>query len=272
MTRDYSPSKYNIIKTDKFFTNYEKLFGEIEIRYHITSEKKLCLSLLETDQLTQLLELKNWLNQFLSEGEKKIFARLHHTKRKRDWLGGRLAIKHAVGHWQRLSEWTNDIKYSSISVTPLASGRPSITIPQGLFPGPGISISHSGKFAVGLASLSTTCGIDIQVITTRVLNIKDRFSSPDEIRIIQENSSIDDVVEQYVLLWSAKEAVKKGLLHDQLSLFSGITLQGFRQDDNNILLMTGSKENKELFEVHALKIDNYYLAYTTGASYHAGTS
>ena len=70
------------------------------------------------------------------------------------------------------------------------------------------SISHCGDYAAAIVSSKERVGIDIELITQRIHNIKHKFLHADEIVFVnthQENQQIGLLT----LLWSAKEAMFK---------------------------------------------------------------
>ena len=97
--------------------------------------------------------------QFLSAGEKVHLAALCAVKRRRQWLGGRLAAKEAL-----IELFTG--QREQWQITNSADGRPRANF----LPDPGrfrvdISISHSHDLAVALAVAGGyACGIDVELM------------------------------------------------------------------------------------------------------------
>ncbi|MBS1626301.1 MAG: 4'-phosphopantetheinyl transferase superfamily protein [Bacteroidetes bacterium] len=68
------------------------------------------------------------------------------------------------------------------------------------------SISHCGDFAAAIVSKTERVGIDIEIPTPKVLKIRNKFLSENEIANIQ-HSILN--IQLHTLLWSCKEAMYK---------------------------------------------------------------
>lgn len=73
------------------------------------------------------------------------------------------------------------------------------------------SISHCGNYAAAIISESLRTGIDVELITSKIEKIKNKFLSPAELSVIDHESLAD-----LTLLWSCKEAVYKWYGHGGL--------------------------------------------------------
>jgi phosphopantetheinyl transferase len=155
----------------------------------------------------------------LAPREQEILAGYRFAKRRREWLGGRLAVKAALLLLQE--QPLSPGAMTRLSVLPDAHGRPSVQGSRGH----SISISHSGEFAVGMACREKSCGVDIQEISSRLDNLTPRFAAKGELRLLEDSPTPNDHDTRLTMLWAAKEALKKSLLHDQPSIFSGICVQ-----------------------------------------------
>jgi phosphopantetheinyl transferase len=170
----------------------------------------------------------NWLDP----SELERLNSFHFPKRQLEWLGGRLAAKHAAG-----SLMTTDLglwpPYTSLRVDNDASGRPLLTCQtEANTTPPEISISHSGNYAGALAVTGHSCGLDLQRLTAKVITVRERFADQSELELINENPALHDVGEAaaLTLLWSAKEAFRKAIACQPLMGFTELILSRLEGD------------------------------------------
>ncbi len=136
--------------------------------------------------------------QLLAFTEQNQYITYTFKKRRLEWLCGRLACKVAVAQLLGL------VCLQDIVVANTEHGRPFI---QGLAGHQvQVSISHSGRFAVALASVSR-CGVDIQEITPSLKKVEGKFIYSGEIARLKPYTS--SAAEQRGLLWASKEALRK---------------------------------------------------------------
>lgn len=133
--------------------------------------------------------------EFLTERELKIYNDFKVEKRRREWLGGRYALKSIAE-----GLFIFDIKH--IEVRSKQSGQPSLAVPGGCsLP---VSITHSGDFAAAAIALSgMAIGIDIESVEPRSPAWAHQSFAKEEI------SSWAPVF--LTELWAKKEAVLKFL-------------------------------------------------------------
>ncbi|MEA2082679.1 MAG: 4'-phosphopantetheinyl transferase superfamily protein [Thermodesulfobacteriota bacterium] len=167
------------------------------------------ISLVRLDELClQLLEAGIYLTPL----EQTRFLEFRYEKRKIEWLGGRIAAKHAVMRLLTPDYPENLLNWHEWCVVPDKHNRPFIessgTTRKN--PAPYISISHSNGLAVAMAS-ATPCGIDIQKVSSTVTKVEEKFMRPEENVILTQCEYIAemDAAERLTLLWSAKEAFRK---------------------------------------------------------------
>ena len=70
------------------------------------------------------------------------------------------------------------------------------------------SISHCGNYAAAIASADKRVGVDVELITARLEQIKKKFLHADELYFVNMQRQ-DDRLKLLTVLWSAKEAVYK---------------------------------------------------------------
>ncbi len=185
------------------------------------TKSKLCITLLDLDQVEDSLKQRDSRlpEQVLSETELFYFERFGYPKRRREWLGGRIAAKAAMLELNKPDRMHGRLQ--RLSILPDDHGRPIADTMEDI----SISISHSGRFAVGLAVKGVSCGIDLQQICSKLPDLTDRFASSHELTLLAGLPVLGDQSTSLTMLWAAKEALKKSLLHDQPAIFSGIELQ-----------------------------------------------
>lgn len=205
------------------------------------------------------------LGALLSPAEQEHLAALSFPKRRREWLGGRLAGKAAA---LRLAQPPVPVTLAMLSIPSAASGAPLLTCPS--LPAwqlPALSLTHSDRHAVALAAWTCGCGVDLQNVTPQILRVADRFSETAERQRLREALPRMEETERLTLLWTAKEALKKALLSDQPAVFQGVTLEAVREGSTSVLFLRypGDRGNAASVIVHAL--EDHFLAYTFGGAH-----
>ena len=133
--------------------------------------------------------------EFLTKRELETYNKFKIDKRKREWLGGRYALKTLACDFFNFS-----IKF--MEVKNLASGKPVLVVPGGTkLP---VSITHSGVYAAAAIALTgQAIGLDIEAIEHRSSAWIKQCFDPREI----SSKSAPFLTE----LWAKKEAVLKFL-------------------------------------------------------------
>jgi len=171
-----------------------------------------------TYTLVSLQKLQNEVQQFgeetflslyFSGPERRQLSTLRSAKRRREWLGGRFAVKCTVAQMLALDK--TDAFRPNLAIIADANGRPLLVTTEKHSPAVDISISHSSDLAAAIVVTSGLCGIDIQIITDRVIKVRDRFCTPDEERLLKSFYTAASDMQRVLLtkLWAAKEALRK---------------------------------------------------------------
>ena len=143
---------------------------------------------------------------FLSQREQMFFQTLKFPKRRKEWLGGRLALKTLVST-QRA------IPLSHIEVLPQENDGKPLLIMGGKSSTLPFSITHSNGYAVAaITENARYIGIDLEKITHRMDSWKNDFFHPSEL--------IERSDEFLTALWTQKEAATK-------LLGTGLTIGSF---------------------------------------------
>jgi 4'-phosphopantetheinyl transferase EntD len=248
-----------------FFSLPVQHAGPIAIYLHTgTTPVPFTIVLVNLDELEAALQASDRRLQtlsFLSRKESELFRTFKYVKRQKEWLGGRLAAKHAVSNLMGIGSTSEAMQ--QFSVLPAGSGAPMIV--DSSFPDnalPAISISHSDRFGVAMAAQGETCGIDIQKITEKTQRVADRFCTGDERKLLDKNVPFLNTGERLTLLWSAKEAVKKAMLHDQPAIFKGVTLLSLITDQHSTLHLRFPGGGATPAVVTAVMLEDCFLAHT----------
>ncbi|MCI5220344.1 MAG: hypothetical protein D3914_14415, partial [Candidatus Electrothrix sp. LOE2] len=143
-----------------------------DLPVHLRQEERQTLSLVDLALIEQAVQRDEAAlrQQVLSAAEQRYFQRFKYIKRKKEWLGGRIAAKAAI----LASFPAADQDLCTITILPDKHGRPVVEELPACFSGrksrPVISLSHSDGFAAALAReeqkegarAKSSCGIDLQ--------------------------------------------------------------------------------------------------------------
>jgi 4'-phosphopantetheinyl transferase EntD len=184
--------------------------GGLSFRLRVGEQRRIAL--VDLDLLQE--EVAETL---LSDAEQDYAQRFRHPKRRREWLGGRMAAKAALLTLREPGE------FQRLTVLPNEHGRPTVSglTERGL----SLSITHSGRYAAALAARGMSCGLDLQKISDSLPALTDYFASPAELRLLADQLDIGSHEARLTMLWTMKEAVKKSMFSDQPAIFSGIALE-----------------------------------------------
>jgi phosphopantetheinyl transferase len=134
----------------------------------------------------EVTETIDELKQQLTTINQSEWDKLVSDKRKREYLGVRIALKELIGE--------------ELVVSYTVEGKPYLA--NSRFE---ISISHSGKWIAVMVHSNQLVGVDIEVPTAKIQKVYTRFLSEKE----QFDLSGGSNVNQLQLAWSAKEALFK---------------------------------------------------------------
>ncbi|MFK7757839.1 MAG: 4'-phosphopantetheinyl transferase superfamily protein [Flavobacteriales bacterium] len=172
-------------------------------------------------------ELECWFPDLIA-GEK--YRSFNHDLRKLEWLVARALMKEMGLSWS--------LSYSE-------HGKPYY--PEG----PKISLTHSKEYVAIITHSSNEVGIDVQEIVPKVERIKHKYCNAEEL-------SWANSVEDYTLIWSAKEAMFK--VKERNVNFS---------EDIAVSLVSDQKlriafKSTEVYSAHLLDLEGYKGVFMVG--------
>lgn len=207
---------------------HEALEGDTEIGvWHITESE---------NTLTERLQL--------NDAEKAWLQTITHDKRYLHWLGSRVLLR-----WMLQTD-------SFIELENHANTKPRLLN----FPHE-VSISHSNQMAAVMISSTLEVGIDLELIHPKVLKVKERFLSPEELATLDVESPL--LVEDLIARWCVKEALFKLYGRGQVDFRKELLAEATA--DRNLFVGHILKQGlSQPYTVHVQKLDNYMIAYTAG--------
>lgn len=179
-----------------------------------------------------------------------LYTTFRHPIKRKEWLAARLAYQFLC---QKMS-----IPYVLIEKD--VHGRPYVGDDQ-----VHITLSHCFPFAGAMLSKHIPIGIDIEIPTTKLLDIQAKYLTPAEIA----NSNQD--LEKLCIYWCAKEAIYKAYTHSHYPSLSFIQIEPFIKASQGNLI--GNTPSGYRYLVHYQITVSYVLAWceaqlpTTKASF-----
>ncbi|MCF6183753.1 MAG: 4'-phosphopantetheinyl transferase superfamily protein [Bacteroidales bacterium] len=159
-------------------------------------------------------EIKNDLSRYEAEN----FHKIKNEKRKKEWLATRILLKEITGKY-------TEIKYNT-------SGKPYLK--RGKY----ISITHTGNYAGIILSKNENPGIDIEIISDRILKTASKFITEEELKTLK-------TTEEIYIYWCGKETlfkIKGGGGYDFKKHFN---IEPFKIKNKGILKTEIIRDNKE---------------------------
>jgi len=96
-----------------------------------------------------------------------------------------------------------------------------------------ISISHCKKMCAVITNNLKPVGVDVELVTPRILNISRRFMNIDEFNFLAKNSEIN-LLQQHII-WSAKESIFKKYNQLHLNFPNEIFIENFEINSDGII-------------------------------------
>ena len=203
---------------------------ELSSQYHFLATNKATIALADLSLLNDLRpknKLPALLAQKLSTTETQKLAHFTYKKRYTEWLGGRLAAKYCfelfLGKVNK-----QPLAPNTFSILADEHGRPYLE--KTTYRPLSLSISHSKGYAAAYVSPKQSCGIDIQQITSKMEVVAEKFTNHSEKALFHDPKN---QLRNLTMIWAAKEAVKKSLLHDQSITFSATNVIEIKKTGSN---------------------------------------
>ena len=203
----------------------------IKIQYDIISFEGARLLIFEVTESVEALF------QQLDYVDYNEFSKLVSDKRKKEYLGVRVALKFLLGV-EKIIQYDTERK-------------PSLS--DNSFQ---LSVSHSGSWIAVMVHPIRAVGIDIEVPTPKIQNIYKRFLNETE----QAAFSNGDNLNQLLLAWSGKEALNKIIGKEAVDFANQLHLFPFENKKEG----TFNAEHiptKQKYQLHYIQNELYTLVY-----------
>ncbi|MBP3943474.1 4'-phosphopantetheinyl transferase superfamily protein [Sphingobacteriaceae bacterium WQ 2009] len=191
----------------------------------------------------------------IEESESELLAQLQLDEREKTLLTGFTKGKRRL-HWMCTRVLLRSLLQTTdyIDCPSDANGKPYLAnFPQK------ISLTHSFDYAAVMISNTGECGIDMELVKTKVERIAHKFLKPEELAFITHD---EQRILQLYACWSAKEAVYKLQGNIGVSFLDNMHIAPFHYEDQGILHLTLDRKGEETtFKVHYEKFAEYMLAY-----------
>ena len=195
--------------------------------------------------------------QFLHPRELSRYQTFRLHKRRREFLAGRVCAKLAL----RVYQPELPIPPELLEIASDPSGRPLLSLPEiGGIDDLHLSITHGGELA-GAVLAEAPCGIDLQPIKDNLLKVREKYCRPEEEQLLENILKNFGEKERLVLLWTAKEAMKKALSHRRMCGFLELRLENLRPLAGCFVLrLAGPREVAASCQVISAFLGEYGLA------------
>ena len=187
----------------------------------------------ETDQ-----ELYNMLQ--LDEKEEQHFQTLSKARQKQ-WLGSRVLLRTLLQTEEHIELTIDEHRKPFLNNFPFE-----------------IAISHANHLAAVIIYEGKKVGVDIEKISERILKIKNKFLSPEELKFIASSNEL----EQLHVCWGAKESLFKLYGKGSLPFIDGIKIAAFEYDTTGeVAASIAIPAYHANFNVQYLKYEDFMLTW-----------
>jgi 4'-phosphopantetheinyl transferase len=163
------------------------------------------------------------------------------TTRQRQWLSSRILA------YTLLQKFTD----AFIPLHTNNNGKPVFDNDSYL-----ISITHSRQLVAVILSEQNKVGIDIEIISPKVLRVTDKFMS------LAERIDAAGDIEKTLIYWSAKETLYKLYSKKQLIFKEHILIEPFElKRPGTLTTLIKTPDSEETYPVHYEKMSGYILTY-----------
>ncbi|MFZ4457191.1 MAG: 4'-phosphopantetheinyl transferase family protein [Bacteroidales bacterium] len=170
----------------------------------------------------------------------KAIAKFPHERRKLEYLTTRLLVEHLTN--------------SNIEILYHSNGKPYLADQSFQ-----LSLTHTVGYAAAIIHPTTPVGIDVETVSPRILKIKERFLSVNEL----ENIDAQDEVKHLLLHWSAKESVFKAMGKEEVDFRDHLHIEPFSPKcEGQFILNETRTVNQKSYRINYLSNDEFVLTWT----------
>lgn len=182
----------------------------------------------------------------LNEREREVLASLNKGKRTLHWLATRVLLRYMLD------------TPGYIDCPSDENGKPYLAnFPQK------ISLTHSFDYVAVMMSEVGEVGIDLELVSPKILRIAHKFMKEQELSFMQDLDEPSRIDHLYAC-WCAKEAVYKLQGNRGVSFKDNMTIQPFQFQNQGVLQMTLDTEaGHQPFSVYYERFQDYMLAYVS---------
>ncbi len=176
----------------------------------------------------------------LDEKEQQHFHALSKARQKQ-WLGSRVLLRTLLQTEQYIELTIDEHRKPFLNNLPFE-----------------IAISHANHLAAVIIYEGKKVGVDIEKISERILKIKNKFLSPEELKFIASSNEL----EQLHVCWGAKESLFKLYGKGSLPFIDGIKIAAFEYDTTGeVAASIAIPAYHANFNVQYLKYEDFMLTW-----------
>ena len=176
----------------------------------------------------------------LDENEQQHFQTLSRARQKQ-WLGSRVLLRTLLQTEEHIELNLDEHRKPFLNNLPFE-----------------ISISHANHLAAVIIYEGKKVGIDIEKISGRILKIKNKFLSPEELKFIEATNEIA----QLHVCWGAKESLFKLYGKGSLPFIEGIKINAFEYSKTGqVAASIAIPAYHANFNVQYLKYEDFMLTW-----------
>lgn len=166
------------------------------------------------------------------------FEKLRTTKRQLEFLSVRVTLNQLVGR--------------EVTVIYDNCGKPYLKDKSF-----NISISHTKNWIAVMVHPTKKVGIDIETVSDRVLKVRNKFLSADELKYLYTDN---ENTKKMQLAWSAKEAIYKIIGHEAVDFKNQLRILAFENDSEGTIYIEHLLTNN-VFELGYKVTQQFNLVY-----------
>lgn len=183
-------------------------------------------------------ELLNLLNQH--EAYQSFLAKCKVESRKKEWLATRVLLKELLGEELMIAYHPDGAPY--------LPDRPDLSI----------SVSHTKGYVAVYCKVGAPVGIDIEYWANRILKIKHKFLSEEELAMVDQENETGHLL----ICWCAKEALFKLIRQEEVDFKTHLHIKPFTYSlEGEVEVWETRTPKKETFILNYLVTPNIVLTF-----------